>query len=267
MDVNCAVSKERGWSGRDLRQQMAGFVMTLVVYPLLALWTLTGIGFFPLGFLLWKLVTGWPAGRIMRHFIWLYGRGWMAIVSPFVRFRRQGFENLHDLRPSVFVLNHLSFFDTYCMALLPCYDVTFAVRAWPFRMFWYGAFMRLAGYLNVEDSSWEGVLQQADQALSAGSHLLFFPEGHRSRDGGLQPFQSGAFRLALAKKVPLVPLCITGTDRLLPPGRWRFSPCRITLQALPPIDPAAYSGEKDYRLLLRQVREQMAATLKQMNAK
>ena len=241
--------------------------MTLTVYPLLVLWTLLGIALFPALFVPWKLFTGGNSGRIMRHFIWLYGRGWVAIVSPFVRFRREAREHLRLGRPSILVVNHLSFFDTYLMALLPIYDVTFAVRAWPFRMFWYGRFMRLAGYLDVETSAWDEVRASAEKTLAAGGHLLFFPEGHRSRDGRLQRFYRGAFRLAAETGAPLVPLCIAGTDRLLPPGRLRLSPARVTLRALPPVDPAAFGGPESPRELLRAVRELMAKNLSEMGAK
>jgi 1-acyl-sn-glycerol-3-phosphate acyltransferase len=243
---------------------LAAAITTATVYPLLVLWTLLGIALFPVLFLAWKLVTRWDKGRIMRHFIWLYGRGWMVIVSPFVRFRRQGLEHLRLPRGSILVVNHLSFFDTYCMALLPCHDVTFAVRAWPFRMFWYGSFMRLAGYLDVETSSWDEVREASAKVLAAGGHLLFFPEGHRSRDGRLQRFYRGAFRLAVETGAPLVPLCLTGTDKLLPPGRLRLEPARVTMRALPAIDPAAFRDPGGHRDLAGEVKRRMAENIREM---
>ena len=167
-----------GLAGRSRGgRRLASWVMTLVGYPLTALWTFLGIALFPVLFLAWKLVTRWPAGRIMRHFIWLYGRGWVALNAPFVRFRREGLEHLRLARPSILVVNHLSFFDTYCMALLPFYDVTFAVRAWPFRISFYGFFMRLAGYLDVETFSWDEVLQGWRADVGSWRTSSFFPRG------------------------------------------------------------------------------------------
>lgn len=241
----------------------AALLMTAAVYPLLAAWTAVGIALFALLFPVWRLATGWDAGRIARHFIRLYGRGWMAIVSPFVRFRREGFGEGAARAPAVIVVNHLSFFDTYCMALLPWWDVTFAVRSWPFRMFWYGGFMRMAGYLDVESLEWEECLAAGRRVLGRGGFLLFFPEGHRSRDGRLQRFYSGAFRLAREAGVPVVPLCIAGTDRLLPPGRRWLSPARVRLRALPPVDPSRFA---DHGELRRHVKGEMAATLEAMRA-
>lgn len=238
--------------------------MNLVVYPLLVLCTLAGVLIFPLVFALWKAVTDWDNGQIMRHFVWIYGQGCLLVMKPFVRFRRQGFEHLAGDEPCLLVVNHLSFFDTYCMALLPVHDVTFAVRAWPFRMPWYGWFMRLAGYQDVETSDWEEIRRSAARTFSHGGHLLFFPEGHRSRDGSLQRFYNGAFRLAAELDVRLVPLCIAGTDHLLPPKRLWFSPADITLRALPPLEGKDFSGREGPRRLRKLVKGQMAEALEEM---
>ncbi len=238
--------------------------MNLAAFPLIALWTLLGVILFPLGFGLWKVVTGWSPGRIMRHFIWIYGRGWMVIMSPFVRFRREGFPRGWNPGPGILVINHLSFFDTYCMALLPLFDVAFAVRAWPFRMFWYSYFMRLAEYLNVESWEWEEISRSGRRILEEGGSVLFFPEGHRSRDGQLQHFYSGAFRLAVETGRPVVPLCITGTDTLLPPGRFWLRPAAVTLRALEPVDPGDFPGPEGHVRMRKKVKEMIARNLAEM---
>ncbi len=247
---------------------MIVWLMNLWVYPLLVAWTLFGLLFSPLFFLLWYGVTRWSRAKIARHFIWLYGRGWMLIVAPFVSFRRRGFgREYRRCTPCIYVINHLSFFDTYCMALQPVSDIAFAVRAWPFRrLFWYTAFMRMARYLDVEGSGFGASLEQAREIIDAGGSILFFPEGHRSRDGNLQRFYSGAFLLAVKLNLPLVPICITGTDKLLPPGTFRLRPARVKMQALPPVDPAEFSGEEAHLLMRRKVKEMMLIKLKEMKA-
>jgi 1-acyl-sn-glycerol-3-phosphate acyltransferase len=242
----------------------AALLMTATVYPLLAVWTAVGLATSPLLFLLWKGAAGWPGGRIARHLIWVYGRIWMAIVAPFVRFHRENLAAAQFRQPGIFVVNHLSFFDTYCMALLPIFDITFAVRSWPFRIPCYAAFMRMAGYLDVERMNWEESLEAARRVIGCGGHLLFFPEGHRSRDGQLQRFYSGAFRLARELGCPVYPLCLTGTDRLLPPGRRWLQPTRIRLRALSAVDPARFDSHGELR---RKVKALMAENLLAMREK
>lgn len=238
--------------------------MNLTVYPLIVVWTLLGILIFPAIFLLTKLVTRWSGARIMRLFIWIYGRGWMTFSLPFMRISREGFTTENSRPPAILIVNHLSFFDTYCMGALPYSNISFAVRAWPFKMFWYAPFMRLADYLNVEDESWEQTLESSKKILGEGGSILFFPEGHRSRDGGLQRFYSGPFRISVETGVPVVPICITGSDTLLPPGRnWLF-PAHIHLAALPPILPQNYSGPTAHIQLRKAVKGVMKEKIRAM---
>lgn len=228
----------------------------------MVLWTLAGILAFPVCLLLWKPATRWDLGRIVRHLISIHGYGLIVIVSPFVRFRGEGLEGIP--RPCILVVNHLSFFDSYFMAALPFHDTIFAVGAWPFRMYWYTAFMRLACYLDVEQGDWERVVRTSAESFARNGCVLFFPEGHRSRTGRLQPFFSGAFRLSRETGVPVVPLCITGTDRMLPPGRFALHPARVRLKVLAPVDPASFQGNLGHIALRRVVRDRMAICLKEM---
>lgn len=236
-------------------------LMNLWVYPALLLWTFLGILLFPVLFGLGLLFLRQPADRLARWFIWVYGRGWLLLMCPFVRFRREGMEHIPTDRPCVFVVNHFSFFDTYCMALLPQYDIVFAVRSWPFRLFWYSAFMRLARYLDVEGSSWQETLSNSQSVFAAGGTVLFFPEGHRSRTSDIQRFYSGGFKVAIHSGVDVVPLCIDGTDKLMPPGRRLFHPCRVTLRALEPISTGKYQQENGHIRLRKRVKEQMITEL------
>lgn len=238
-------------------------VMNLWVYPLLVAWTLVGILLSPLAITFCRLLTGWSSAKTVRYLIWLYGRGWLWINRPFVHFSIEGENQLEQVGPAVLVVNHLSFFDTYCMALLPISDIVFAVRSWPFRMWWYRRFMLLARYLNVEDNDWPTLLAAGRRELSEGASLLFFPEGHRSRDGRLRRFYGGAFQMAAETGVPVVPLCLTGTDTLLPPGRRWLRPSRIRLQILTPIRVPDLPKEERARFLRRQAHQAIKAALEE----
>lgn len=256
-------AEQRPW--RKAVLAMTTVLMNLWAWPLMGLWTLGGTLLSPAVWAVLRLATRWPTARIVRLMIWLYGRGWLLIMSPFVRFRRQNLAPANVPHPCIFVINHLSFFDTYCMGLLPVANIAFAVRSWPFKkLFWYTAFMRLARYLEVEDLEWPQTLAQAQAVTAAGGSILFFPEGHRSRDGQLQRFYTGAFHLAIALNVPVVPLCIVGTDTLFPPGRKWLRPTPVTLRALPAVDPAPFIGDSGPMDLRKEVKDRMARELASM---
>jgi len=243
-------------------RQLQALLLNLIFYPLMALWIVAGILASPFCLLVWKVATGWDIGRIVRHLINIHGYGLVVIVSPFVRFRGEGFADIK--RPCILVVNHLSFFDSYFISTLPFHDIIFAVGAWPFKMYWYTLFMRLARYLDVETSDWNEVMRICTETFAKQGAVLFFPEGHRSRSGKLQPFYSGAFRLAQETGVPIVPLCITGTDTMLPPGHSFLHPARVRLKALDPVNPDAYPGRRGLAEMRREVRRCMAQKLEEM---
>ena len=202
----------------------------------------------------------------MRHMIWLYGRGWLAIMAPFVRFSREGLDLEEIKPPCIIVVNHLSFFDIFCLALMPYSNVAMTVRAWPFKMLWYAPFMHMAGYLNVESMPWPKITRAAVDILAKNGGILFFPEGHRSRSGRLQRFYSGAFKLAVETGTKIVPLCMAGTDELLPAGRWWLKPARVTLRALKPVDPAAFTGPSAHRAIQKVVKHLLEQNLMEINS-
>lgn len=170
----------------------------------------------------------------IRRFIQFYGRWIIRFSWPMIRISVEMPEEVKKTDPCVYVLNHFSFADVYFCGFLPGYQTVIAVRAWPFRLPIYNIFMRLAGYLNVESKSGEEILASATEALSSGTCLLFFPEGHRSRDGQLMPLQKGAFRIAAENRVPLIPVAIEGTEHF---GGYKSrlpKPCRVRLRFFPP---------------------------------
>lgn len=246
----------------SVSRRIQALILNLMFYPLMALWIITGILISPFLIVIWKVVTGWDIGRIVRHLINFHGYGLVIMVSPFVRFTGERLAAIE--RPCILVVNHLSFFDSYFISTLPFHDITFAVGAWPFKMYWYTLFMRLASYLDVETGDWDEVMRTCTATFAKQGTVLFFPEGHRSRTGKLQPFYSGAFRLAQETGVPIVPLCITGTDTMLPPGHSFLLPARVRLKALDPVDPSAYPGRKGLAQLRREVRKRMALELEEM---
>lgn len=241
-------------------------LMNIWVPLLMVIETVIGIVLFPVGLLLWRLVTRWPLAKIMRHFVWIYGRVWMWIVSPFVRFELAGADRKWARRPVMYVANHLSFVDIFCLSAMPVFDVIICLRSWPFKMLWFAPFMRLAEYLDVESLPWDEIVARSKSVFSVGRSMLVFPQGHRSRDGRLGRFYSGAFRLALQSGVPIVPICIAGTDRVSPPGRRWLEPSRVRIECLEPIDPKQFEGDLGHLELRRTVKQRMEACLARLSA-
>ncbi|MDR3073707.1 MAG: 1-acyl-sn-glycerol-3-phosphate acyltransferase [Deltaproteobacteria bacterium] len=199
-----------------------------------------------------------PGPVAARSIMWWYGRGWTRIFRLFARVTVVGCETPLP-RPCIITANHQSFFDAYCIGFLPVQNLVFLVRRWPFGIPFYGLFMRKAGYINTEDADGEAILRQSREALASGASLVVFPEGTRSRTGKLGRFHGGAFLLAVARNVPVVPFCLDGTGAFLRPGECIPRKADVRVTALPPVYPEAFAphGEAAHMAMRREVKRRM----------
>lgn len=103
-------------------------------------------------------------------------------------------------------------------------------------------FHRFRSFPIKRDSPDRAALRRAEACLRRGEPILIFPEGRCARDGKLQHIQSGAALLSVRTGVPIVPIGIQNTDKLLPYGtffpRWPGVPISVTFG--PPIRPQEF---------------------------
>ena len=96
-------------------------------------------------------------------------------------------------------------------------------------------------------------LEAAKPRLVGGISVLFFPEGTRSADGQLLPFKKGGFIMARQLALPILPISISGSHRVLPKGRLLPRPGTIDVRFHPPIDPAASASLEELMAATRAV--------------
>ncbi|MEU2951429.1 lysophospholipid acyltransferase family protein [Streptomyces xanthochromogenes] len=137
----------------------------------------------------------------------------------------------------VVVANHSSHADT--AALLAALDARHTPAIGAAADYWFASpwrrriCSRLAAGFPVRRSGggMDDLLAMAD-GLRAGRAVVLFPEGTRGRDGEVGSFHRGALVLAQHAGVPVVPVGIAGTDRLLPKhGRFRSALIRVRIGA------------------------------------
>jgi 1-acyl-sn-glycerol-3-phosphate acyltransferase len=180
----------------------------------------------------------WKPGRLQlaaRRFIELYGRLVIRLSWPLVRVRIENMQEVKKVDPCVYVMNHFSFVDVFFAGFLPGYSTVIAIRSWPFKIPFLNIFMRIARYMDVEKTPLKDALQQAAKFIKDGNCMLFFPEGHRSRNGHMLPLSKGAFRIAVDNNVPIVAVGIEGTEYLGGYKSRLLRPCRVRLRFFPPL--------------------------------
>lgn len=169
-----------------------------------------------------------------RRAISLYGKAVIAVPYPFIRLRYVVQGDDAPGEPYIFVCNHRSASDAYLMGILP-HELVQVVNVWPFRIPILGIYAKWAGYLNIRMLPTEQFMQKAMRLLGEGVSVVFFPEGTRSKDRVMGTFHGSAFRLALASRASIVPLCISGSETAPPKGSAILHPGEITIRRLPAI--------------------------------
>ncbi len=192
-------------------------------------------------------------GRLQHGIARVWARACVWISGS--RLRVRGAENLRKHRVAVYAANHTSYMDT---------PVVFASLPFQFRILakkelwslpFIGWHLNRSGQIPVDTENAHATLSSLGagiKALRAGMPLFVFPEGSRTPDGAMQPFQSGAAYLAIRAQVPLVPIALSGVYDLLPIHTHHFYPGELTLAVGEPIETAGMSlrqaGELTERL-------------------
>jgi 1-acyl-sn-glycerol-3-phosphate acyltransferase len=147
----------------------------------------------------------------------------LAGVNPW-RIHISGGENLVANQVYVVVSNHQSLADIPLIAHLKL-DTKWLAKAELFRVPLLGWMLRMAGDVPVARSdrrkSAKALLQCA-RYLRQHCSVVFFPEGTRSPDRHVLPFNEGPFQLAIREHIPILPLVVDGSGAALPRNSWMF---------------------------------------------
>jgi 1-acyl-sn-glycerol-3-phosphate acyltransferase len=163
-----------------------------------------------------------------------------------------GAEHIPRSGGAILASNHLSILDSVFLPLMIDRPLTFAAKSEYFTgtrpaQRFTAAYLRATGQLPVdrqEARSAQDTLRAALQLLEAGELFGIYPEGTRSPDGRLYRGRTGVGWLALAARVPVIPVAMIGTGRVLPPGRIipALHPVRIRVG-----EPLTFDGYRDMR--------------------
>lgn len=153
------------------------------------------------------------------------GRIWIrSILRTFrIRIEPSGLENVSTHGPALFLSNHQSLVDIAAIVdtLPPSVSWRFVAKRELVRVPIFGWCLVATGQIIVDRGNRQRAvrsLQRAVERIRGGASVIMFPEGTRSADGSLRPFKSGPFHLAVAAQVPIVPVTVSGSQRITPKG-------------------------------------------------
>jgi 1-acyl-sn-glycerol-3-phosphate acyltransferase len=165
----------------------------------------------------------WLQRAFCRRIVFLAGSRVRAVRAP----------DFDPKRTCFFMVNHVNLFDPFFLyCAIPQY-----VRGWEleshFKIPAYGWLMKRFGNVPVPDvrrpSDLKRMWRMTQDAIDGGTSLIIFPEAMRTRNGHLNPFQDGGFRVAQQLGVPIVPVSLVGSFQHHRTGHWMLWPQTVTI--------------------------------------
>ncbi|WP_184583610.1 lysophospholipid acyltransferase family protein [Lipingzhangella halophila] len=178
-----------------------------------------------------------------------------TVIAPATRaiwpLRVEGTHHIPRQGPVILAANHLSNIDPLFIGVAVPRQVVFIAKR---ELFAEGnvaqrAFtraLRAIGQLSIDrhpGQSSREAMEESLRVLKEGTAFGIFPEGTRSPDGRLHRGQTGLAWLALSSGAPVVPVALSGTNRILPAGARLPAFRRIGVRFGPPVDLSAWAGE------------------------
>jgi len=230
------------------------FVTFKMVFVYVTLGTLAGIIGIPYSLLVGniKLLYRVVVRGIVPLGVWAGG----------IRVEVTGLEHVPAGVSCIFLSNHVSNLDPPVLLPVLPGQCSVLLKKGLMRIPLLGTAMRLGKFIPVERGrrreAAQASIAAAAEALRSGLHVLFFAEGTRSEDGRLLTFKSGPFYLAMGTGAPIVPIAISGTEKMMRKHSAKVTPGVAKVQILKSIDPAEYATRDE---LMRAARAAMVAAL------
>jgi 1-acyl-sn-glycerol-3-phosphate acyltransferase len=169
------------------------------------------------------------------------------VAGPFLhtiwRPKVTGAEHVPVSGGAILAANHLSVVDSVFLPLMLNRPVTFSAKAeyftasGPAARLW-AAYLKATNQLRMDREgprAAQDTLEAALALLQEGNLFGIYPEGTRSPDGRLYRGRPGVGWLALRSHLPVIPVAMIGTRRVLPPGHVLPRPGRIDVRIGAPL--------------------------------
>jgi len=191
--------------------------------------------------------------RLSKYFsggiLWLSG----------IKLQVTGLENFSADETYVFVSNHSSQYDIVSLQKSIPNRMAMIFKKELAKIPFFGWQLYLGPYVMIDRQNIERALKSIEEAKiimeKKNISIVVFAEGTRSKTGEIQPFKRGAFRLATKVGYPIVPVSISGSNKIMPKGTFKIKSGTIQVHFNKPILSENIETREDEIALMNTVRD------------
>jgi len=169
---------------------------------------------------------------LRQNFVWRSIRTILCNLFAFwLNYRTRGIERLPRQGGALLLVNHQSFLDPLLVGLPLERPVSFLARDNLFRVPVIGWILRKTYVMPIRrEAASTDSLRESLRRMEHGFYVGIFPEGTRGHEGRLNPLKSGIISLIRRANVPVIPVAIAGSHKVLPRGGIFPRPCRVRVE-------------------------------------
>jgi len=160
-----------------------------------------------------------------------------------IRVVTTGRENVSKTVPCIYVSNHASQIDIMAMVRAVTVPLFFVAKSELKKVPVLSQYITVMGMIFVDRGNKEKAMTSMREAIKRirdGYNVITFPEGTRSKTGELMQFKRGTFVIAKEGRIPVVPVAIIGSSKVLKAGTFQLRPGTIHVRIGSPVAPEEF---------------------------
>ncbi len=208
---------------------------------------------------LFSILFGARIGSYVGGVLWSRLNSWLVPMLVLV----QGRENIDPKTSYIVLTNHQSAYDIFLIYGWIGIDIKWVMKKELRKVPGLGFGSEKVGHIFLDRSNSRAAIEslnKARQKLVNGTSVVIFPEGTRSKTGNPGNFKRGAFKLAIDLGLPILPVTLIDTRKILPADSINILPGKVKMVIHKPIDIAGYS-EQNMSELMEKVKTKICSVL------
>ncbi|MDR3049974.1 MAG: 1-acyl-sn-glycerol-3-phosphate acyltransferase [Elusimicrobiota bacterium] len=183
-------------------------------------------------------ISGFRQNQV-RNFLYIQGKAIQFAICAASGFNKKIIKKSAPQKPSILIANHPCTYDTFVFFDFGIKNLVCIAKGWPFKIPFYGKFIKKAGYINSDNKTSEEIIKEVQDKFAQNLHIGIFPEGTRKKEIGR--FRSLAFKISIETGADIIPFVIKGLEEMLPPGKYLPKQAPIKYIQLAPISPKQWT--------------------------